>query len=211
MNEEKNNTVILSTEEQSQTVEEPVKEEKEAVSFKKRILIEVLEFFKVFFIVLSLWWICNLYFFEVNLVLGRSMNPTLQDSDRIVVNKIGMHFRTLQRGDIVTLDGKSIEAQYDDKFLIKRIIGVPGDRVQIKDGQVYLNGELLNEAYLNGLAFTMSGFYNDEVLGEDEYYVLGDNRSHSTDSRIFGVVKRKAIKGYLIFRFFPFERIGLVE
>lgn len=212
MQEEKNQSTDINLETQGEVqLEDKLVESVSKPSFKKRVLLEIFEFFKIFFIVLSIWWICNLYFFEVNMVLGRSMYPTLHEQDRIIVNKIGLHFRNLERGDIITLDGANIDNQYLDKFLIKRIVGIPGDHIQIKEGQVYLNGQLLKEDYLEGLAFTMEGYYNDVILGENEYYVLGDNRSHSADSRVFGIVNRKAIKGYLIFRFFPFERLGTVE
>lgn len=212
MQEEKNQSTDINLETQDEVqLEDKLVESVSKPSLKKRVLLEIFEFFKIFFIVLSIWWICNLYFFEVNMVLGRSMYPTLHEQDRIIVNKIGLHFRNLERGDIITLDGANIDNQYLDKFLIKRIVGIPGDHIQIKEGQVYLNGQLLKEDYLEGLAFTMEGYYNDVILGENEYYVLGDNRSHSADSRVFGIVNRKAIKGYLIFRFFPFERLGTVE
>lgn len=180
-------------------------------SFSQRFLKEAFDFVKIFVIVLGLWILCNTYFFELNLVMGRSMDPTLKDADRIIVNKIAMHFRALERGDIVTLDGEKIQSQYEGKFLVKRVIGIPGDRVEIKDGVVYVNGERLEETYLEDLPFTMTGQYNDVVLQENEYYVLGDNRSHSADSRYFGVVKKEAVKGYLIFRIFPFYSFGHVD
>lgn len=178
-----------------------------------RILYEIFEFAKIFCLALAIWFIVNAYFFEVNLVVGNSMRPNLQNRDRIIVNKISPVWRNYQRGDIITIDGSKLKYSNFDRLLVKRIIALPNDKVEIKEGKVFVNDELVKEAYLPLDVTTekANGEFYQLKLAEDEYYVLGDNRGHSADSRIFGPVPKKAIKGYLIFRFYPFNAIGTVN
>lgn len=146
------------------------------------------------------------FLFEPTRIKGTSMNMTLQDDDRVIVNKIGLKFRALQRGDIIVM-------KFDEKHdYIKRVIGVPGENVQIIDGKVYINGKVLDEPYIYGdFTESINGF--EWKLKEDEYFVMGDNRKPggSTDSRVFGPVNINRIKGVASFRFYPFNNIGLVK
>src|SRR4249919_2827353 len=138
-------------------------------------------------------------------VEGTSMMPTLTDQERIFINKFTYHFGlgSIERGDMVVfwfpLD--------PSKSYIKRVIGVPGDTVYIDAGQVYLNGRALNESYV-------PEDYHDRVSWEehrvpkDEYFVLGDHRSSSSDSRTWGFVKREAIYGKAVFVYWPLKNMG---
>ncbi|HHU08379.1 MAG TPA: signal peptidase I, partial [Clostridiaceae bacterium] len=92
-----------------------------------------------------------------------------------------------------------------------RVIGLPGERIEIKDGHVYINGLLLSEEYLAPGVTTsvFTAIFQDVLLGADEYYVLGDNRPYSQDSRFFGPVNKKDITGEILIRFYPFSRFGI--
>ena len=135
--------------------------------------------------------IVNAYIVEETIVSGTSMNPTLQGSDTLLIDKI-----FYKAGDL------------------KRIIGLPGDRIKINDGHVYINGSLLNDDPLINDKMTYAGIAENEItLGEDEYFVLGDNRNNSYDSRYeqVGVVKGKYIIGRVWLRIFPISKFGSVN
>lgn len=129
-------------------------------------------------------------------VVGRSMAPTLHDSQHCLLNRWVYHFRAPRPSDIVVLLDPS-----DRGFSVKRVIATPGDSVYLKDGGVYLNGHRLNETYLvpGTLTFTDSKFKDELILcGKNQYFVLGDNRPNSIDSRTYGVVPRQNILGPII-------------
>jgi signal peptidase I len=138
-------------------------------------------------------------------VEGTSMMPTLTDQERIFINKFTYHLGlgSIDRGDMVVF-WFPLEPT---KSYIKRVIGLPGDTVHIDAGQVYVNGHLLNESYV-------PEDYRDRVSWEehrippDEYFVLGDHRSSSSDSRTWGFVKREAIYGKAVFVYWPLKNIG---
>lgn len=149
----------------------------------------------LFYILLLVFVIINV-FFKFALVSGLSMYPTLRDNDYLLVSCL----KKPKSGDIVTIlrDGS-------DKRLVKRVIGVSGDTVSFKDGNVYVNDSLLKEDYINkdevpvydNLSFTVS---------DDSYFVMGDNRNHSWDGRAFGEVKLSEVTGVVIFNL---SHIGL--
>jgi len=129
-------------------------------------------------------------------VVGRSMVPTLHDSDHCLLNRWIYHFRSPRQSDVVVLVDPS-----DHGFSVKRIIATPGDSVYLKDGRVYVNGRKLSETYLvpGTLTFTDSKYHEELVLcGKDQYFLLGDNRPNSIDSRTYGVVPRRNILGPII-------------
>ncbi len=143
-------------------------------------------------------------------VSGHSMETTLQDGDQLIVDKISYRFREPKRYDIIVFP-----YQYEENvFYIKRIIGLPGETIQIIDGYTYINGELL-ESDIYGAEVMESGGIASEpvVLGEDEYFVLGDNRNHSSDSRdpSVGVLTRDALLGRAWVRIFPFDNMGVIR
>lgn len=173
----------------------------------------VLEWVKFVCITLVLYYFLLQFVFQVNIVQGRSMFPTLKPQDRVVVNKLRTTFsRPYDRGDIVTINAAKLDNPDIDKDIVKRIVALPGETVEIKDGQVFVNDKKLPEKYLpSGVVTELIGSYSRVLLGKDSYFVLGDNRSHSTDSRVFGVVPAKAIMGYLAFRIFPLYSLGRVK
>ena len=131
-------------------------------------------------------------------VNGSSMYPTLKGDEIMLLNKLG----SIDRFDIVVLklDG-------DDDNLIKRIIGMPGETVEIKENQIYINDELLEDPYGYGVTYNI----DPVTLGSDEYFILGDNRNISLDSRVFGKIHESEIKGTTNFIMYPFSKIGKVE
>jgi len=140
-------------------------------------------------------------------VQGHSMDPTLGDGQRLVISRINYLFGEPKRGDIVVFNSPR-PLQDNEPALIKRVIGLPGEVVEIIDNQIYVNGRLLDEAYLNE-EWTASG--NRWELGADDFFVMGDNREHSRDSRVFGAVNRHAIIGEAVFRLWPLNHIGTLQ
>ena len=138
-----------------------------------------------------------------------SMENTIMTGDRVIGNRFAYSFSDPQRFDIIIFRYPDDESQ----LFIKRIIGLPGETVQIKNGSVYINGELLKAE--NGLAeATIAGAAEYPVeLGDDEYFLLGDNRESSEDSRFSGIgnIKRENLIGRVWLRFQPFSRLGFVR
>ncbi len=139
-------------------------------------------------------------------VEGTSMQPRLFDHERIFVNKFVYHFAEIDRGDIVVF----WFPREPTKSLIKRVIGLPGDRVEIHSGKVFVNNRQLNEAYVRSEYFDKRSYGPLEVP-ENNYFVMGDHRNSSNDSRHWGCVPRRNIFGRAIFRYWPVSRIGLLD
>ena len=152
-------------------------------------------------------------------VYGDSMNPTLESGDVLFTQKISTYFKKFDRGDIVVLDGSNMEGYSKSEYLIKRIVGLPGETVKIADGCVYIKPMghsdyyILQENYLpEGVKTTMMDYgtahgYNEIKLGDDEYFCLGDNRPVSNDSRNLGPFKANRIVAVAVLRVFPFNTI----
>ena len=146
-------------------------------------------------------------------VKGASMEPNFYDKEYLIVNEISYRFYNPERGDIVVFR----YPRNPQEYFIKRIIGLPGERVQIKDRGVYIynqdnsDGVKLEELYLTADIKTDS--MNEEIIsiGQNEYYVLGDNRSFSKDSRSFGAVDKSFVIGKVLLRGWPFDRVNLFE
>lgn len=138
------------------------------------------------------------------------MVPTLQSADFLITEKVTYRFGTPKRGDIIVLKNPRDESQ----DFIKRIIAVPGDNIKIENNSVFIDGQLLNEPYLPPGTLTRAGAFLTEgiqvLAGPNQYFVLGDNRSHSSDSREWGAVTREEIVGRAFFRYFPPQSIGLL-
>ena len=131
-----------------------------------------------------------------------SMLPTLHPGDRLVVVKAAYWFSDPARGDVVII---SADWQPWVGALVKRIIGLPGETIDIKDGAVYINGSLLTEPYYNGTTTVPPGVYDHVELQQGQYFVMGDNRPGSEDSRVLGPVPRQYIIGRVCFRYWPFS------
>lgn len=143
-------------------------------------------------------------------VIGSSMEPTLSDGDNLIVDKITYRIREPKRFEIIVFPYQYAEGTY----YIKRIIGLPGETVQIDEaGRIYIDGELLSESYGKEV-MTEPGLAGKGVtLAENEYFVLGDNRNDSADSRFVSVgnIKREQIVGRAWIRMYPFDRMGILK
>jgi signal peptidase I len=136
-------------------------------------------------------------------VEGTSMMPSLDDQERIFINKFVYRIEPIQRGDIVVFRYPRDPA----KSFIKRVIGVAGDHVRVADGQVFLNGKMLVEDYVPR-AYEDERSYAEIVVPPDSYFVLGDHRSLSNDSRDFGPVDASYIYGKAVFGYWPVDKVG---
>jgi signal peptidase I len=139
-------------------------------------------------------------------VEGTSMLPVLEDQDRLFINKIAYRVGEVHAGDVVVFQYPRDHA----KSYIKRVIALPGDRIRIDQGQVVVNGKLLMEPYLQG-RFADDRSQPEMVLPPGEYFVMGDHRSISSDSRDFGPVDRGLIYGKAVFVYWPMEQVGVVR
>jgi signal peptidase I len=136
-----------------------------------------------------------------------SMEPTLLKDDRILVNKLSYKFHAVHRGDIVVFTTPpNVDKSYKD--LVKRVVGLPGETVQGKDNKVFINGQPLAEPYLP--AGTQIQDFGPEVVPPNSYWVMGDNRTQSVDSRVFHAIKKSTIVGRAFLRIWPLNRIGLL-
>jgi len=147
---------------------------------------------------------------EPRYIPSDSMLPTLQVGDRLVVEKISYRFRPPARGEIIVFDPPQqlqIQGYAKDQAFIKRVIGTPGQTIQIQNGTVYLNGTPLAEDYIaEPPAYQMAPV----LVPEDQLFVMGDNRNNSNDSHVWGFLPKQNIVGHACFRFWPLNRIGSV-
>lgn len=139
-------------------------------------------------------------------VEGTSMLPVLEDQDRLFVNKLAYHVGEIHRGDVVVF----LYPHDHEKSYIKRVIALPGDDLKIDRGQVFVNGKRLLESYVP-LRFADSRSLTEFVIPDHEYFVMGDHRSISSDSRDFGPVDRDLIYGKAAFVYWPMEQVGVVH
>lgn len=139
-------------------------------------------------------------------VEGTSMEPKLEDQERIFVNKFIYHFSQIERGDIVVF----WYPKDPTKSFIKRIVGIPGERVEIRRGQVYIDGQRLDEPYVPA-NFLDAASYPPTIVPDGHFYVLGDHRNSSNDSRNWGSVPSENIFGKAVFRYWPVSKLGLIE
>lgn len=141
---------------------------------------------------------------------GSSMQQTLFDGDQVLVDKLTYRFREPERFDVIAFPYRYEQ----DTYYVKRIIGLPGEKIRIDaQGTIFINGEALEEHY-GTEAITQPGYaWTPKILAEDEYFVLGDNRNDSVDSRFaeVGYVRRSEIIGKVFFRIFPFHSIGRIK
>ncbi len=146
----------------------------------------------------------NVFVGQATRVEGQSMEPNLHTDQRLVVEKVSYRFHGPQRYDIVVLKLPS----QGDELLIKRVIGLPGETVEIRDGQVFINGQLLDEPFVD--EETQPGRNGQVTVPPLHVYVLGDNRNHSNDSRSFGPVPIENLVGRAWVSYWPPENIGVV-
>ncbi len=176
---------------------------------ESRVLKELLGWIMYILVVVVITYVVVTFVGQRTCVSGESMMPTLHDGDNLIVDKISYRFSDPERYDIIVFP-----FQYEEKvYYIKRIIGLPGDEVQVKDGMVYINGELLGEEYGSEVMENPGIAIEPILLAEDEYFVLGDNRNHSADSRdpSVGVLKREDLIGKAWVRIWPFNSFGVLK
>ena len=159
---------------------------------------------------------------EARFIPTGSMEPTLLIDDRLIIDKVSYRLHEPRHGDIVVFNPtKTLKKRFDNAF-IKRVIGVPGDTIEISNGSVILNGKALTEPYTATAQSTTveaciySGFdqpylAEEKVIPEDHYLVLGDNRRNSLDGRCWGLVAKTDLVGRAVFRFWPVPRLGLIK
>lgn len=175
---------------------------------------EILEM-GIYFIVIVIIFLLLQHFvgqhIEVN---GSSMENTLSHKDHLILEKVSYHFGEPTRYDIVVFRPYMTEEK-EEKYYIKRLIGMPGDRIQVIEGEIYINDEILPESYsTEAIKDSRYGIAKEEiVLDEDEYFLMGDNRNNSTDSRdkSIGPVKRDAIIGRAWVRIWPLSKFEIID
>lgn len=176
----------------------------------KRILKEVISTILYIAVVLAVTWLIITFVGQRTQVNGSSMEPTLSDHDNLIVDKISYRFKDPERFDIIVFP-----FQYEeDVYYIKRIIGMPGETVFIDlDGTIYIDGEVLQESYGREVMLSPGRAGEPITLGEDEYFVLGDNRNNSSDSRdpSVGNIHRDRIVGKAWVRIWPFHKFGVLR
>ena len=178
----------------------------------KAIVKEILSTVLYLLGVLCVCYLVITYVGQRTIVDGDSMEPTLTNQENLIVDKISYRFRDPERFDIIVFPFQYAENVY----YIKRIIGLPGESVRIdEEGQIYINGEVLKESYgKEVIKPETTGRASEEIyLGEDEYFVLGDNRNNSADSRFpeVGNIKKDDIIGRAWVRIWPFDKIGVLK
>lgn len=156
----------------------------------------------VIYIIIAL--LLRFFVFNITLVDGKSMYPTLDDGDRLITEKLSLNWRKVKRGDILVIHAPDkVNQNY-----IKRVVGIAGDHIELIDGKVYLNGEVLKENYIvDNPTFPYRGISSWDIQ-EGQVFVMGDNRGASNDSRSFGPIDEKEVMGVSIFRLFPFSKFG---
>lgn len=169
-----------------------------------------LDIIETIVVALAIFVVCYLFLFQPHQVKGNSMFPNFHDGEYILTDKVSYRLGLPQRGDVIVFKApRNEEVDY-----IKRIIALPGEEVKVENGKVFIDNKELPETYLPADfstlpgTFMTEGFINKVPL--EAYFVLGDNRDHSSDSREWGFVKRNEIVGKAFFRYWPFARFGLL-
>lgn len=161
------------------------------------------EFVETIVFTLLIYLLVRTFLFENYRVIGRSMEPTLENDQFLVVNKLGYRLHEPRRGDIIVFNDRGT----GNRKLIKRVIGLPGEILGIRDGQVFINDRLLEEPYI-----TIPGNTSQppSAIPEDQYFVMGDHRTNSSDSRSWGVLPRERILGKAWISYWPPRLWGIV-
>lgn len=178
----------------------------------KKVYAFTIDMLQTILLAASIFLVIYIFLFRPFEVSGESMFPTFKDKEYILTNLISLRFDNPKRGDVIVFQAPTDH----EKDFIKRVIGEPGDIVLLKDGFVYVNGQKLDEsAYLHSDVRTYGGaFLKDDLsitVPPDNYFVMGDNRPYSSDSREWGILKRSAIIGKSFFVYWPVNTMRLVK
>lgn len=162
------------------------------------------------FVLVFILYLAPTFLMEKIVVDGTSMQQTLQDGDHVLIEKVSRYFEGPERFDIIVFTKKAAKKE---KVYIKRIIGMPGDKIQIVGDVIFINDQAIPENYGSDSMLYAGIAAEPLILAEDEYFVLGDHRSISADSRSesVGVVKKSEIDGVVIGRIYPFSEFGKVD
>ncbi|XVL60825.1 signal peptidase I [Paenibacillus amylolyticus] len=181
---------------------EPPKPEQPGKSW----VVELWDWVKTIVVAFVIMMLLNLFVFNLSMVKGQSMQPTLVERDRLFVNKIVYHLGTPSRSDVIVLRDPSEGLEKKD-FLVKRIVGLPGDTIEVRDHHLYVNGEQQAETYTD--IEVQDPDFGPITLEPDHFFVMGDNRHEgkSKDSRVFGSITSDQIVGKAEFIFWPFSEL----
>lgn len=187
-----------------------VKDERKATEIIGSIGKTIYSLIETILVALVLAIVLYLFIMTPHEVVGNSMHPTYKNGEMLMANKVTYKVSAPQRGDVIIFKFS------DTQDFIKRIIGIPGDEVMIKDGKIYINNELLDESkYLKSSVITNGGTYLHEgqtiTIQDNEYFVCGDNRTNSSDSREFGPITKDRIKGKAWIVYFPFSEFRIAK
>lgn len=173
----------------------------------KNNIVELIEFIAIVFAILM---IIRVFVAEPHRVSGSSMVPNFHDADYIITNKLAGRLSTPVRGEVVILHDPLDQS----KVFIKRIVGLPAETIKISDGKVYINNQLLEEPYLSQDVITRGQNFLHEgdvqTIPEGNYFVMGDNRGNSSDSRDWGFLNKNLIIGQAFLRYWPLDKIMLI-
>ena len=180
------------------------------MEFFRRALAAFFDFLQSIVVVLAILVMVYLFIMSPQEISGQSMDPTFHNGEYILTNKIEYKLHNPARGDVVIFHSpKNRDIDY-----IKRVIGLPGDRVKLYANTMYINGERLNEPYIDASVITSGGSClreNQElIVPKGKYFVMGDNRPHSSDSREFCAVIKEDFIGKALLRYWPFSNFGLI-
>ena len=182
----------------------------------KKILNFFLDSIQALVLALSFFVLLYLFIAQPNQVHGLSMYPNFHDAEFLLTEKLTYHTRDPNYGDVVIFKAPPSEACAENECeYIKRVVAIPGDTVKVADGKVWLNGSILEEPYIPEEYATNPGSFLREnrpiIVPPNEYLLLGDNRPHSRDGREFGTIAKEEIVGRAFFRYWPIDRLGLID
>lgn len=183
----------------------------EEQTFWSKFKDNIIDLIQFLAIVLAIFVVLRFFIAEPHKVFGLSMVPNFHDGDYIITNKLAARFSEPQRGEVIILQNPRDNSQ----VFIKRVIGLPGEQIKVSNGQVYINSEVLSEPYLPSGTNTQGGAYLSEeeevTVPDNQYFVMGDNRGGSSDSREWGPISKDLIVGQAWLRYWPLKAFTLIK